>query len=71
MSPYLRLRPGRRENLLAAGVALGAAAGVAAVVFYFGRILISREKVSRLEETERPGTSGRALEPPSRRAERR
>jgi hypothetical protein len=71
MSPYLRLRPGRRENLLAAGVALGAAAGVAAVVFYFGRILISREKVSRLEETERPATSGRALEPSSRRAERR
>jgi hypothetical protein len=49
---WLRLEPGRRENLLAAGAALGAAAGVAAVVFYFGRILISRERVYRLGELE-------------------
>jgi hypothetical protein len=53
MSPrWLRLEPGRRENLLAAGVALGAAAGAAAVVFYLGRILISRERVYRLGEGE-------------------
>ena len=39
-------------RFLAAGVALGAAAGVAAVVFYLGRILISRERVYRLGEGE-------------------
>jgi hypothetical protein len=49
---WLRLEPGRRENLMAAGIALGAAAALGAVVFYFGRILISREEV----------TTGRALE---------
>ena len=43
---WLRLEPGRRENLMAAGVALGAAAAVGTVVFYFGRILISREEVT-------------------------
>ena len=64
---YLKLEPGRRENMLAAGIALGAAAGVAAVVFYFGRILISRERVSR----EAPGVdgalpSGDGAEPPRR-----
>jgi hypothetical protein len=42
---WLRLEPGKRENLTAAGVALGAAAAVGAVVFYFGRILISREEI--------------------------
>jgi hypothetical protein len=47
---WLRLEPGRRENGLAAGIALGAAAGVAAVVFYFGRILVSREEMPPLRE---------------------
>ena len=65
---WLRLEPGRRENLMATGVALGAAAAVGAVVFYFGRILISREEV----------TTGRALQehvedgaPPERQIPRR
>jgi hypothetical protein len=67
---WLRLEPGRRENLLAAGVALGAAAGVAAVVFYFGRILISRERVHRLGEGERVDESGLPA-PPARSAPER
>jgi hypothetical protein len=54
---WLRLEPGRRENLQAAGLALGVAAGVAAVVFYFGRIVISRERMHRLRD-ERDETSG-------------
>ena len=60
---YLKHEPGRRENLLAAGFALGAAAGVAAVVFYLGRILISRERVSRQPPTEAL-PSGDGAEPP-------
>lgn len=47
---WIRLEPGRKENALAAGIALGAAAGVAAVLFYFGRILISREELPPLPE---------------------
>jgi hypothetical protein len=49
---WLRLEPGRKENLEAAGLALGVAAGVAALVFYFGRILMSRERVHRRGELE-------------------
>jgi hypothetical protein len=66
---WLRLEPGRRENLTAAGIAFGAAAAVGAVVFYFGRILISREEVTPgravAERDEERGA------PPERRLPRR
>jgi hypothetical protein len=40
--------------MLAAGIAVGAAAAVAGTLFYFGRILISREEI----------TAGRSLVEP-------
>ena len=73
---WLRLEPGKKENMMAAGIALGAAVGVAAVVFYFGRILISREeaplrrealqsgKPSRAPPRARPGSSSRTTTSP-------
>lgn len=51
---WIRLRPGREENVRAASLAFGAAAGVAAAVFYFARILLSREEVRPLERAESP-----------------
>jgi hypothetical protein len=60
---WLRLEPGRRENGLAAGVALGAAAGVAAVIFYFGRILLSREEMPPLRETSDRSANAEAALP--------
>ena len=70
---WIRLQPGRRENLQAAGVALGVAAGVATVVFYFGRILISRERVRRVGEGSPDGSRLPAAEAKSlpERARRR
>ena len=66
---WLRLEPGRRENMMAAGVALGAAAAVGAVVFYFGRILISREEVTPGRTLRERGEDGSA--PPERQIPRR
>ena len=68
---WLRLEPGRRENMMAAGVALGAAAAVGAVVFYFGRILISREEVTTGRSLEERGEEGAPPERLPRRSERR
>jgi hypothetical protein len=65
---WLRLEPGKRENVMAAGIALGAAAVVGTVLFYFGRILISREEVppgGALTEREEGGAPDRL---PTRRA---
>ena len=42
---YRKTSPGLRENLGAGMAALGAAAGVAAVTFYFVRILMAREAI--------------------------
>jgi hypothetical protein len=47
---WLRRHPGPRERALAAGVALGAAVGVGAVVFYLTRLLLSREEMEPLRE---------------------
>lgn len=57
---WIRTKPGREENARAAGVALGLAAAVAAVVFYFARILISRRALPpRPERPVRgPGARG-------------
>lgn len=46
---WIRNEPERRDELIAAGVALGAAAAVAAVAFYFTRILVAREEVTPLD----------------------
>jgi hypothetical protein len=44
MSPYYRRRkPGLKENLEAGILAAGLAAGVAAVTFYVGRLLLARD----------------------------
>jgi hypothetical protein len=59
---WLRRHPGPRERALAAGVALGAAVGVGAVVFYLTRLLLSREEMEPLPD----GESGA---PPARKTE--
>ena len=58
---WIRLEPGTRENTLALGVALGAAAGVAVVTFYLTRLFVSREEMLPLGA--RPAARGRGLGP--------
>ena len=48
---YAHVTPGRKENLQATAVALGIAAGVGAAVFYFTRILLSRENLGVVPTT--------------------
>jgi hypothetical protein len=59
MSPYFRRRkPGLKENLEAGVMAAGLAAGVAAVTFYLGRLLLSRDPLWPLD-SESSGKSER------------
>jgi hypothetical protein len=44
-TPWIRNPPGPEENRQAAGLALGLGAVVGVVVFYFGRILLARERI--------------------------
>ena len=60
MTRYYRAkRPGSRENLGAGLVALGLAAGVAAVSFYFVRLFLAREPMEELADEGLHGGSGR------------
>jgi hypothetical protein len=52
---WLRRQPGPRERALAAGVALGAAVGVGAVVFYLTRLLLSREEMAPIRDRDAAG----------------
>lgn len=53
MSPrYLRIPPGKKENLSAALVSGTLAAGVGLVAFYFIRLLLSREPAGDSEHRE-------------------
>jgi hypothetical protein len=60
MIRWLRRKPGPREQVVAAGVALGAAVAVAGVAFYLTRLFLSREELATGDRT-----STRAL-PPAR-----
>lgn len=51
---YSRTSPGPRENLGAGAVALGLAAGVAAVTFYLVRLMLARAPLDA-PETVTPG----------------
>ena len=55
-TPWIRNRPGPEENRQAAALALGVGAAVGAVVFYFGRILLARERIHP------PDVAGTAVE---------
>jgi len=62
MSPYYRRRkPGNRETGGAALAALGVAAGVAAVTFYFVRLMLCREALSGSDAPALPASPDRAL----------
>jgi hypothetical protein len=61
MIRWLRREPGRREQAVALGVALGAAVAVAGVAFYLTRLFHSREEIERADDRE----GSRAL-PPAR-----
>lgn len=52
-TPWIRRRPGPEENRQAAGAGFAVGAAIAAVIFYFARILLARERI------DRPGMSGR------------
>jgi hypothetical protein len=69
---WLRRRPGRREQALAAGFALGAAVGVGAVVFYLARLLLAREEMEPIRGGEParplPAPRGRDAAPPTLRS---
>ena len=45
---WIRNEPGKEENTRALAIALGAAAAVALVTFYFARILVSRDEIEPL-----------------------
>ena len=73
MSPYYRrTTPGFRENLGAAGVAVGLALGVASVSFYLVRTFLAREPMEPLPRTpaDEGREDGRAGAVPSRLPER-
>lgn len=50
---WIRNRPGRRENTVAAMAGMGVGALVAAVIFYLGRLLLAREPLEAPGEIER------------------
>lgn len=54
-TPWIRRRPGPDENRKAAGAGLAVGAAIGAVIFYFARIILERERI------DRPGTSGGTL----------
>jgi len=53
-SLWIRTPAGRRENVGAAIVAGGLAAGVGIVTFYFTRMLMAREPIPPLEAGKHP-----------------
>jgi len=54
---WIRMRPTRRENALAAMIAVGAGAGVAAVAFYLVRLFVAREEIGPLPSADREDAS--------------
>lgn len=46
-TPWIRRRPGAEENRKAAGAGLAVGAAIAAVIFYFARIILARERIDR------------------------
>lgn len=55
-------RPGPEENRKAAGLALGVGAALAAVVFYFARMFLARERIESGSEGAARGRSGKGRE---------
>lgn len=57
---WIRNRPGRRENLIAAAAGVGAGAVLAGVVFWLGRLLLARDPVRPPGQVESPGEGAAA-----------
>ncbi len=64
MSVYYRRRPPESRETLGAGlVALTAAAGVAAVTFYFTRLFLARESIPSFPPSKDPGEEADSVAP--------